>query len=143
MIIKAHSTKVIVRHENGNLLLVYNTKFNVWEFPGGTVEEGETYYQTTTRELEEETGFTIRAKYLSEIANAQYISRVGEWHQVTMYWTNRMSVGGEMTDPSRDKNIREVSWMNPEQFPTLRMHPFSQFAASLIPQAVEARNQKV
>lgn len=140
MIIKERSSRVIVRHENGNLLLVYNTKFNVWEFPGGSLEVGENHYQAAIRELEEETGLSTKAKLLNEITNAQYISRVGNWHEVKVYWTSRMAVWGDMTDPSRDKNIREVGWMNPEQFLTINMHPFSQFAATLIPQAVEARH---
>lgn len=34
---------------------------NLWEFPGGVIEEGETEEEALTREYQEETGFTVRA----------------------------------------------------------------------------------
>ena len=44
----------------GDFLLVHNVKRGGWEFPGGSVEDGESAEDAARREFLEETGFRIK-----------------------------------------------------------------------------------
>lgn len=51
--------------KNGRFLLVKRSAGDsspgLWEFPGGKSESGETYEQTGTREVDEETGLSVKS----------------------------------------------------------------------------------
>lgn len=47
----------IIFNEEGKVLLVHRTDYDLWNLPGGGAERGETPWQTTIREIKEETGF--------------------------------------------------------------------------------------
>lgn len=51
--------------KEGKVLIVRRKKGEgdlLWQFPGGTVEQGETFEQAVVRELKEETGVTVSIK---------------------------------------------------------------------------------
>ncbi|MCC7574547.1 NUDIX domain-containing protein [Candidatus Woesearchaeota archaeon] len=51
--------------KNGSLLLLWKIKRNHYEFPGGKVEEGESFEETAIREAKEELGVNVSlVKYL-------------------------------------------------------------------------------
>ncbi|MFP7479912.1 NUDIX hydrolase [Terribacillus saccharophilus] len=52
------SAAVIVRNEQGNILLIKGPRRG-WEMPGGQVEEGESLTQAAIREVKEESGIDI------------------------------------------------------------------------------------
>lgn len=56
------SLKAVARDDKGNVLIVDNSngENDIWSYPGGGIEEGETFEQTLRRELVEETGLPIQ-----------------------------------------------------------------------------------
>lgn len=58
--------KVIIINSNKEILLGYS--HNDYQFPGGYVEEGESFEETINREVEEETGIVLDVKKLEPFA---------------------------------------------------------------------------
>ncbi len=76
-------TGVVLRDQDGRVLLHHRTDFDVWGLPGGLLELGETIRQCARRELLEETGY-----------------RAGDMHLVGLYsepeWDVTFPNGHEM-----------------------------------------------
>jgi 8-oxo-dGTP pyrophosphatase MutT (NUDIX family) len=59
------SVRVVLRDADGRMLLFHTVDPTMpeigewWELPGGGVEEGESYAETASREIAEETGFAL------------------------------------------------------------------------------------
>lgn len=47
---------------DGKLVLIYNSKRDIWGFPGGTIEPGEGVENALSREMEEEANISISKK---------------------------------------------------------------------------------
>lgn len=47
----------LIFDEEGRILLVHRTDYDLWNLPGGSSDVGETPWQTAIREIKEETGF--------------------------------------------------------------------------------------
>ncbi|CAG8598503.1 1838_t:CDS:2, partial [Diversispora eburnea] len=50
---------VAIQNKNNDFLLIYNKKFNNWQFPGGKVEPDESLEEAAKREIFEETNLVI------------------------------------------------------------------------------------
>jgi 8-oxo-dGTP pyrophosphatase MutT (NUDIX family) len=50
----------IALNENKQIGLIYNSKRNIWGFPGGHTEPEETIFETAKREYIEEMGYSIK-----------------------------------------------------------------------------------
>ncbi len=48
--------------EQGRMLLVHRRDLDIWERPGGGVDEGETPWEAVIRETREETGLQVVAE---------------------------------------------------------------------------------
>lgn len=63
---------VIVKRKDRFLLLHRTEDVNVWEFPGGSIEFGESPENAAKRELLEETGIKARKIKLFDVSSAVY-----------------------------------------------------------------------
>ena len=51
--------RVVIQNEKGELLVIFEKKWNCWVFPGGKIEPNETPLQAAKREVFEETNLII------------------------------------------------------------------------------------
>lgn len=98
------SVAALVTNDQGKILLV-NSPWRGWEYPGGLIEPGETFQEALRREIREEAGVEV------EITGFVGICKNVEKDIVNIDFTCRY-VGGELT-PSEEST--EVIWATPEE----------------------------
>lgn len=57
------------------LALIHNMKYDYYEFPGGGIEEGESFEEGLIREVKEETGLTVIPESIREFGSALRLSK--------------------------------------------------------------------
>ena len=87
------SVKVVIRHNNGRLLLLKrssNCRSNAgkWDLPGGKIELGESFDRALLREVAEETGLSISLQRVvgtarRELADTKVVYLIMEGYLVT------------------------------------------------------------
>lgn len=103
---KAIFTNLCMVYDDHGNILVQDRKKADWRgvsFPGGHVEEGESFTDSVIREVREETGLTIEHPTLCGVK--QFPTENGERYVVFLYKTNRFS--GEL----RSSSEGEVFWI--------------------------------
>jgi 8-oxo-dGTP pyrophosphatase MutT (NUDIX family) len=129
-----NSARVILRHENGSVLLIFNRKNMVWEFPGGKVEKNEHTISAAVRELQEETTIGIKRRNLHLLGSATYVGREQvEPHKASIFWAPKNVTWGWAQIPEDEPDIVNIMWTDRDKLKHLNMHPFSRFAESLLP----------
>lgn len=108
------SCAALVTNEDGKILLV-NSPWRGWEYPGGLIEPGETFQECLHREVREEAGVEI------EITGFVGICKNVEKNIVNIDFTARY-VSGELT-PSEEST--EVIWATPEEAMALITFPLT------------------
>ena len=98
------SVAALVTNEEGKILLV-NSPWRGWEYPGGLIEPGETFQEALHREIREEAGVEV------EITGFVGICKNLERNIVNIDFTARY-VSGQLT-PSEEST--EVIWAAPEE----------------------------
>lgn len=98
------SVAALVRNKEGKILLV-NSPWRGWEYPGGLIEPGETFQEALKREVREEAGVEI------EITGFVGICKNVERNIVNIDFTAQY-VSGELT-PSEEST--EVIWVTAEE----------------------------
>ena len=98
-----HVTINIVKNNQGKYLITRSPKWKHWVFPGGHVENGETYKKAAIRELEEEVKIVCKSPiYLmsGEIVNSPDFHRPAHFkYQVFLF---------EVSNPVITNDLREV-----------------------------------
>lgn len=94
----------LVTNDEGRILLV-NSPWRGWEYPGGLIEPGETFQQALHREIKEESGVDV------EITGFVGICKNVEKNIVNIDFTCRY-IGGELTT---SEESTQVIWATPEE----------------------------
>lgn len=108
------SVAALVTNERGEVLLV-NSPWRGWEYPGGLIEPGETFQEALHREVREEAGVEI------EITGFVGICKNVEKDIVNIDFTARY-VGGELTT---SEESTEVIWASAEEAMKLITFPLT------------------
>lgn len=108
------SVAALVTNEKGEILLV-NSPWRGWEYPGGLIEPGETFQEALHREVREESGVEI------EITGFVGICKNIEKDIVNIDFTARY-ISGELTT---SEESTEVIWATPEKAMELITFPLT------------------
>jgi len=95
--------------QDGKILLIHRIKpdANYFTFPGGGVENGETFEQTLVREMKEELSIEVRA-----FSKAFELINRGnqEMYFWITQWTGDLKIGGPEAERMNDQNQYVLEW---------------------------------
>lgn len=96
---------VAIKNKNKEYLLVYNKKYNHWQFPGGKLEQGENTEEAAKREIFEETNLIIEE--LEKIGEENfYVDDI--WWKIHFYQTEKYS--GELLIKEKE-TVGEIKFL--------------------------------
>ena len=101
---------IMIRSKDGRVLLVKDAEGGHWEFPGGTMEEGETEIDTALREVEEEIGLKIKG-----LEGTVHTRRIKDGVDFTTY----VHEVDEEFKPKLSDEHTDYIWMHPHDI----LHP--------------------
>lgn len=105
-------SKIIVRNDQGELLVVREKESGRWELPGGCIEENEGRYEAASRELAEETGVensdfedVIRIELEDDHLINCYFLYTESFHE-------NLETGGDVSEAKwvKPEEVFEISW---------------------------------
>ena len=120
----APSVFVVVRRDDGRLLLVQRLDSGVWELPGGQVDVGETASGTAVRETAEEAGVDVVVTGLAGLfTDPGHVVRGvgGQVRQQFVLLFRAHPVGGAPRGDQQETSA--AAWVPVEDLPGLRMEP--------------------
>ncbi|RAY15382.1 DNA mismatch repair protein MutT [Actinomadura craniellae] len=121
------SASVLVRDENGQVLLLRRTDNGLWTIPTGGLKKGETIRQCAVRECKEETGVDIEITGLvgvfttpDHVIEYRKGGKVTEVRQPVNICLHARPVGGETTTTDEASAVR---WVSPDDLSRYDIHP--------------------
>lgn len=138
---KTRSARVaVLRHDCSEIIIVRNSKYGVWELPGGTQEPPEHIKTTAIRELQEEASITAYRGHLEYVGDTKYWGRKRDFHEAVVFMTQRLNVKGPTPFDDRngtwfsdDPSISHIRWLRFLDTHTIEdWHPFSKFALEMV-----------
>lgn len=112
---------VIVRNDDGKLLMIQRSDNGLWAVPGGAQDIGETTRQAAIREVAEETGYDVEITGVSGIySDPRHVIAYddGEVRQEFSIAFHGRVIGGEARSSSESK---AVVWVDPSDVPSLKI----------------------
>lgn len=64
-----HTVRAIIERD-GKLAMIHKLKYDYYAFPGGGIEDGESYHEALIREVHEETGLRVTPDSIAEFGSA-------------------------------------------------------------------------
>lgn len=107
--------KILVLQEGGRLA------YGLWCFPGGHVEEGESFEEGAIREAREESGYEISIKNIlfnSVIPDTEYKGTKGDTQEVELTIFKAEIIGGDL---KRDDQALDIKWLDKEEIFSLAL----------------------
>lgn len=117
---------VIIRSDDGKILMVQPTWNNNWELPGGEIEIVESIKNGIIRECHEETGYKIEVDNdLISIGERNFFSKaMGQFFKaVILVYSGRLLNIIQDCDAINTAEIARAEWVNPELLNELNVHP--------------------
>lgn len=111
---KRVAAKVLLRDDQGRVLLVDPTYKPFWDLPGGMAEANESPDQAALRELREELGLSLE---LGALLCVEWVAPQDPWDDLIMFVFDGGTISPEVAQKLRpeDEELREVGWYTPEQ----------------------------
>jgi 8-oxo-dGTP pyrophosphatase MutT (NUDIX family) len=114
---------VVLRDDEGRVLLIRRTDNGFWALPGGAQDLGESLHQAARREVEEETGLRVEIESIAGIysdPNHVIAYDDGEVRQEFSICLRGAVVDGELR---RSVESDQVRWVPADELDSLEIHP--------------------
>src|SRR3989344_6768188 len=106
----------VVMNDRNEVLLVTDKQKEIWTFPKGHAESGETLEQVALREVKEETGYTVEiVKRLSDVTYSH--GQTGEFIRVAMFEAKHIGDPEKVTEETYSEwfpvpKVRDIIYEN-------------------------------
>ena len=112
--LRCRAAAVVVRDQKGRCLMIReNYGLRRFGFPGGRVEDGETFEEAAVREAREETGLAVTL--IGDAGSLEWMHGNEPWSARLFFAQTRADVIPVVQDP---REIAEVRWVEPGDLPT-------------------------
>jgi 8-oxo-dGTP pyrophosphatase MutT (NUDIX family) len=114
---------VVLRDDEGRVLLIRRSDNGLWALPGGAQELGESLGQAARREVEEETGLRIEIDSIAGIysdPNHVIAYDDGEVRQEFSVSLRGSVIGGDLRQSVESDQVR---WLTAGELDSLEIHP--------------------
>lgn len=118
------SVTVVVRDDDGRLLLIHKIDNDLWALPGGGHDAGERITDTAVREVKEETGVDVEIlRLVGTYTDPRHVMAYDDGEvrqQFSLCFEGRWLSGAPREDGTETKAAR---WVAPEEMVRLNIHP--------------------
>jgi mutator protein MutT len=106
-------TGIVTKNDKFLILhrVVKPKSLDIWEFPSGTIEFGETPEQAINREVREETGLKAKNKGLFTIGSCEYILQNKKFHEIVIAFMFKV-LGYNVKLTQKEKEHTEFKWVS-------------------------------